>query len=351
MDLVKLSEVFCNWQQINAREDIEWDVDNIIHENNITKFDISEFEQPLETKEQVALYTALRYSTHFKELYLSKYSISKDAATSLLLSFKSNSEINTLHLEDIGSVLNVTMPILNAALIANPHNQLTTITLPNNQIDDKALGYLSDTIGRLNHGLIKLDLSRNMISKKGINELVNKGFEKNKFMVKTLNALDLSHNKIGVDGSHSLGQWLSKPNVLRGLKLDFCNISFKEVCVGLARGCLQLEKISFSGNRLAKGDETNLVTFFGASPSLLTIHLNRIGCEAKQLRSLIKALASNTALRNLELHIGHNNLGVVGGNLLAQLIPQLKCVARLTCHNNNFGDKGLEKIFTALAKE
>ena len=350
---------------ISVREDICWDVDNVCFPNGVTSFDVLEFEQPTESKgwlelsfsllvsiltsfyleDCIALYHALAYNSHFQLLTVSpvggRVKFEKEMAQAVAQIFAINESITSLTMFECGPALSLGMPTLSAAMESNPNLALSQITLMNNGLDDKDMTLLARGIGSMRHGISRLNVADNQITKKGIQALMA-AFLKNDRISSSLAHLNLSGNKFGSEGSQMLSNWLGSSNELQELIIRDCAASVSHIAAGLSRGSLQLHWLDCSANKFLKGGNvSDLAALFSASSKLTRIHMASTAPSTEQLREMLRALSGNMSLASLELDLSHNNLGVVGANLLSLELRSCFSLSSLLVAGNAFSDKGL----------
>lgn len=340
---------YCVLQKASPRLDIVWDVDNIWALNQETVFDPREFESPLETKDLVALFRALTINMSFRRLQLRKMRMDREAAVAAAEVFAHNSEIRTLLVADCAPNASLMIPSLAACMTTNASLALSTLLLPNNTLDDKDLVTLAGGLGSMTHGLVELDLSGNAFGKKGLGALVQ-AFQKNNRTSQTLLRLNLSQCKIGTDGSSLLGGWLAAPNVLQALLLRDTSANVQHVAGGLARGAVELRTLDLALNKALKGgsSQANLVGLFSIATKLEHVCLASMALLPPQLKELVRALRSNSALEALELDVSDNGLGVLGANMLAIELGGWGALVALKAAGNTFTDKGMAMVVEAM---
>ena len=225
----------------------------------------------------MALFTTLKHSCWFTEVVVEDYKVD-NKLFSALLDVLSSTNPSLLKFEVSGLSLAPNIATLSEALSKNSKSGLQHLKLKEVGLEEKlSFPLLFDAIAKFHRGLVSLDFSVNGMSKKSSLALSN-ALKQNNFMISTLSFLDLSHNKLGTEGSLSfffsffpffsfflsissfsflpfllpflpfllpfsfmflflvflsffsgvsaIGQWLCQPNALSVLRLVNCNISF-----------------------------------------------------------------------------------------------------------------------------
>jgi Ran GTPase-activating protein (RanGAP) involved in mRNA processing and transport len=339
-----LYKAFCAKFSTPFREDIAWDMDQVLCQNGVTTFDAREFEQPTDTKDLMCLYRTIAHNQHFTTLNvcpLVKGRFDKELAAVVGDVFLTNSGIETLNVFECGPALSFFMPSFCNGLATNKSICLTDIRLAANTLDDKDVTHLAGGIAGLGYGLKRLNLADNQITKKGIVALAS-GLEKNPHTSGSLEYLNLSKNQIGHDGSSALGSFLANPNNLEELVISDCGANIPMVAAGLSRGSLKVKVVDFSLNKFGKGQNVSDVTaFFSSCAVMWKLNLSGTVPSTEQFKDFLRAITGNTLLENLELNISNNSLGVVGANLISKELKQCFSLRTLICANNGFLDKGM----------
>ncbi|GMH51778.1 hypothetical protein TrST_g8706 [Triparma strigata] len=230
--------------------------------------------------------------------------------------------------------------------------------------DEKALA-LSEALAGM--PFIKtLDLANNRLTNKSVPNILDACFATN------LMNLNLSGNRVDVDGAKSLASFLDKCDTLRSLVLDRCEINDEdlqilipgfikkadEIGVGnlslsenqitgvggeflgeLFRneGC-SLEKLNLSQNYL-KGD--GAVCFgkaLGKNKKLseINLHMNRISNSGAM--ALASSLLMNKSLKVLNLE--HNDIGTEGSFVMASILTKNTTLEKMSLIGNPLGEQG-----------
>lgn len=138
--LVKKNRACCSFLGLEARDDIVWDVDNVLYPANVRVLDPREFEQPTESKDLVALFKALSHNGHFTDLMIcpmsGKQKMEREAVLAAAEVLNKNRSISTLTITDCAPVLSSVLSVL-ASAMASDNNVLLHLLLPSNGLDDK----------------------------------------------------------------------------------------------------------------------------------------------------------------------------------------------------------------------
>lgn len=345
-----LYRAYCSKLGCAFRDDIAWDVDNVLCPNGTTVFDPREFELPVEMRDLVALLKSLRFNRSFTGMSFARFKgkLEKEVAVAMGEVFLNNETITAVNLVDCHPAVGLALPSLVQGMSSNIGLAVSNLTLSCNALEDKDITLLASGIGAMSHGLTTLNLADNAFTKKGMQALVQ-AFQKNERMSQTLMSLSLSFNKIGAEGSSSLSSWLQVPNNLIELLLRDTNINLATVAAGLSKGCKVLRVLDVSDNKFAKGmSVADFAAFLASSSKLGKLILSSTVPSPGQLKDLLRALFSNNMLDELDLDLSDNALGVVGANMMAAELGEANSLASFKCSNNGFGDKGLGILCDAL---
>ncbi|GAM24434.1 hypothetical protein SAMD00019534_076090 [Acytostelium subglobosum LB1] len=332
----------CNYFNIPTRDDICWDMANIVSSRNIKAFNFNEIEQPISPGDIKALLGALKWNTYFKSLVFNGIQLGKDQLTSLAETLKTNSTIEDLSLNNVG-IKGDTLPIIAMTLQSNKNIGLTSIDLSNNPFEDKGMAAFANYIGASPRGIASLNFANCAMGKAGIVALTN-ALKKNVKMGMTLSYLDLSNNKMDSDGSASLSAFLASPNSLRTLNIANTIPNMETIVGALVRGCLELRHLDISDNRLTKKEVVHLVRFIGSSSLLKTININNTKIPVENLKEVIMAISSNLYVQDVIFESRNNDLGIAGARMLASLADKIPNIHTLDLAENDFGDEGVSVI-------
>ncbi|MDP2434674.1 MAG: hypothetical protein Q8P67_02925 [archaeon] len=328
----------CDFLGAPVRSDILWDIANVLGANNVTEFNIKEFEQPMRPEDQKTLLTSLAYSTHFESFVCKRFKLHKDAFAALAEAFALNRSIELLELRGV----DIPKDGLNAACQAiqtNPNCSLTSIIISENTLTDDTFGKLGTAIGSLKKGLILLDLS-NSKTKNGIPSLVT-GFSKNRHMPTTLVRLNLSGNTLGSAGATAVASWLANPNLLQHLELAHTAANLDPIIAAIGRGSPELVTLDIQGNPITKKENGSLVRFVQGAGKLKRLNISETAIPADCLREAILAIGNNFYLQDFEIVARSNKFGAAGAGVIAQALSSVSNIGYADLGENDFTDEGI----------
>ena len=327
--------------------DIVWDIDKF-PTNNITQFNLDDFEQPITPEQLSPLFAALRYNTYFSGLIIKN--IPLDVRRTIpeigkCLSF--NKTFTKLVLSNVGLNKDAGSFIADG-IKANPETSIHSIDLSRNQLDDKAVTAFANCIGNQKNGIIQLNAAHCGISKNGLS-LLAQAFRKNVHTTSTLSSLNLADNHLDPEGSAALSSWLANPNKVHELNLCNTNANLEVIMPALVRGCAEIRRINVSGNKIGKKAVQSLSQFVQSADSLLTLNLDNTSLSVDEMVAITQAIGGNPYLQNFDLSIAANKLGIQGAKQIAVISSSAPNIVRLNLADNEFGDEGMSLVCQALA--
>ena len=164
----------------------------------------------------------------------------------------------------------------------------------------------------------------------------------------SLKKLDISCNKLGMEGSVALAEMLSSNKSLTELNLGWCHLpeaGLREI----ARGLLQntsLKKLDISCNKPGMEGSVALAEMLSCNKSLTELNLGLCHLPEAGLREIARGLLQNTSLKKLD--ISHNNLRMEGSVAVAEMLSCNKSLTELNLEWCVIPVAGLRKIARGL---
>ncbi|KFM62821.1 Leucine-rich repeat-containing protein 16A, partial [Stegodyphus mimosarum] len=356
----------CDYHSLPYREEVAWDVDTIYLSHDSKELSLLDFDH-LDGRDLMPIISALMFNTWFTKFRASGIKLVSEALDVVLLVLRRSVALEELYLDNTGLKWEFAYK-LSMALIANPHTPLHTLDLSNNLIEDKGVnslcgiiakitqgaGQLGGTVGRLQKGLIHLNLSRTGLTAKGINTLAH-ALSLNRAMPSTLTFLSLSDNVFKED-VNNLYNFLAQPNALTHLDLSGTECALDTVFGALLRGCTQkLAVLNLSRNQFSakKSKEVNVPpsfkAFFSSTVALKQLNVSGNKLPVEALKAMLLGLACNEIATDISLDLSNNELKSHGALVLESCLPGIRCLCSLDISDNGF-DVDLANIVTSVAK-
>lgn len=340
-------KAMCDFYGVEVREDFCWDMENLFVSGNIKDFNLKEFEQPLGFNEVRSLVGALQYNTYFRSFTSKNLPLDKNMTSAIADCLKFNASLEEIVFSKSG-INRDGITSISEALQFNKGLALTSITLSNNNLEDKGMQAFAQYIGNMNRGLVKLDLNTCGVGKLGMQALCN-ALKKNVHMGSTLTFFDISHNKLESEGSGALGAFLANPNSLQVLQIKNSAAQLEVVVGAILRGCNQLVKLDISDNKLTKKETGILAKYFQASANLNYLNLSATTVPVDAVKELITAITSNPYLKDFSLNLGDNKLGAAGARVIGSLVEKMTNIVSLDLSENDLGDEGIASLAESFA--
>lgn len=356
----------CDYHVLPYREEVAWDVDTIYLSHDCKELSLQDFDH-LEGRDLVPIISALSFNAWFIKFRASNTKLISEALEQLLQVMKHSVSLEELYLDNIG-VKGDFAHKLSMALISNANTPLHTLDLSNNLIEDKGInslcgiiakitqgaGQLSGTVGKLQKGLIHLNLSRTGLTSKGVNTLAH-ALSLNRAMPSTLTYLNLSDNVFKED-INNLYNFLAQPNALTHLDLSGTECALDTVFGALLRGCTQkLATLNLARNQFSTKKSKEVIvppsfkTFFSSTIALKTLNMSSNKLPVESLKAMLLGLACNEIATDISLDLSNNDLKSQGALVLESCLPGIRCLCSLDISENNF-DVDLSGIINAVGK-
>ncbi|XP_077983320.1 uncharacterized protein LOC144438163 isoform X1 [Glandiceps talaboti] len=328
----------CDLHQMPYREEVAWDIDTIYVSQNNKEMCLNDFDH-LESRDMVPVISSLRYNRWFNKISAKGVKLSSEASKQIAKVLMKNPNIQELHLEntnihrwDFGQELATALQV---------PSSLHALNLKGNHIDDRGVQHLCGIIPKLSVGLTELNLSNTKISTKGrgaSNLGTNLAAGKAK---KTLKKLFLSDNSFKGEEFAPLLTFLANPNVVSHLDLSNSETALDSVFPALLQGCLHtLTHLNLSRNILTNRKSKDLFIpqamkeYFATTTALKYVNLSGNRLPPQFVKDVLLGIASNGAMRDLELDISNNELKAEGSRVLESCIATIHAIGALDISGN-----------------
>ena len=160
--------------------------------------------------------------------------------------------------------------------------------------------------------------------------------------------LDLSRNKIGLEGTSALGEALKVNAVLTKLELWNNNIG-PEGAIAIEEALkvnAVMTELELAGNEIGDEGAKAIAEALKVNAVLTTLHLNlnEIGAEGAQ--AIAEALKVNAVVNTL--YLGGNSIGDEGAKAIAEALKVNAVLTKLVLNSNSIGDEGAIAMAEAL---
>jgi len=172
--------------------------------------------------------------------------------------------------------------------------------------------------------------------------------KRNPEMARTLTVLNVSGNKLDVEGSTALGAFLSSTNALKNLNLSNTNAVLDVILPAAMRGCTELTLLNISGNKLTPKSGPELKKYLTSCSKLQELRMADTGVPVNILRDVLKSIVGNKYINNFYLDLADNKLGVLGANMISGMAGEILTIETLDLSSNDFGDEGLSILAEGL---
>ncbi|XP_078804446.1 capping protein, Arp2/3 and myosin-I linker protein 2 isoform X3 [Oryzias latipes] len=329
----------CDFNEMQFKEEIQWDLDNIYHIHNSKVFNLQDFGH-LDTRDLALAVAALSFNQWFIKIHCKEFKLSVDIQQQLTFLLSRSPSLQELSLEGCGLKTDFAVKMA-AALQERMSCPLQSINLSGNPIEDKGVTALSQQLHLLDEGLKHLSLSCISMTAKGLGSL-STVLSSNQLFSASLTHLDLSKNpgSLSTEDAMFLFSFLSNKNSLSHLDLSDTSCPLDTLFVSLSAGCcsrlqhLNLARNPFS-HRKVRDVTRSIRQFFSQSCELKYVGLSATKLPAQALRLLLQGLATNTCLFGLELDLSSCELRSAGAQVIQEHISEATAIRSLDISDNS----------------
>ncbi|KAM9824007.1 F-actin-uncapping protein LRRC16A [Neosynchiropus ocellatus] len=341
----------CDHMNLPYREEVQWDVDTIYLTQDTRELNLQDFVH-LDTRDLVPIVAALEFNQWFTKIFSKDYKLSSDVCDQILRVVARSSRLEELVLDNTGLRSDFAQKLA-VALSHNPASSLHTLNLSNNSLEDKGVCVLSSQLSKLPMGLKQLNMSRTLMSAKGVNS-VCQSLGANPALATSLTHLDLSGNSLRGDDLPHLHNFLSHSNCLETLNLSHTDCSLEQVTASLLKGSLKhlcvlnMSKTLYS-HRKSKEIHPSFKQFFSSAQSLSSVLLSGTKLPLEALKALLLGLGCNPNLSDVSLDLSSCELRSAGSLVLESCIAENPNISSLDISDNGL-DLDLTTLLVWLAK-
>ncbi|XP_053717719.1 F-actin-uncapping protein LRRC16A isoform X2 [Synchiropus splendidus] len=341
----------CDHMNLPYREEVQWDVDTIYLTQDTRELNLQDFVH-LDTRDLVPIVAALEFNQWFTKIFSKDYKLSSDVCDQILRVVARSSRLEELVLDNTGLRSDFAQKLA-VALSHNPASSLHTLNLSNNSLEDKGVCALGSQLSKLPMGLKQLNMSRTLMSAKGVNG-VCQSLGANPALATSLTHLDLSGNSLRGDDLPHLHNFLSHSNCLETLNLSHTDCSLEQVTASLLKGSLKhlsvlnMSKTLYS-HRKSKEIHPSFKQFFSSAQSLSSVVLSGTKLPLEALKALLLGLGCNPNLSDVSLDLSSCELRSAGSQVLEGCIAENPNISSLDISDNGL-DLDLTTLLVWLAK-
>ncbi|KAK2918344.1 capping protein, Arp2/3 and myosin-I linker protein 2 isoform X2 [Channa argus] len=340
----------CDFNEMQSREEIQWDVDNIYYMHNWRQFKLQDFSH-LDSRDLALAVAALSFNQWFTKISCRELKLTVDVQQQLTFLLSRSPSLEELLLEDCGLKLDFAIKMA-AAMREHTSSALQAINLSGNSIEDKGVIALSQELGNLAEGLKYLSLSRVSMTSRGLGCL-SQVLSSSHLLSASLTHLDLSGNpsSLVTEEAMFLFKFLSSTNSISHLDLSDTNCPLDTLFVSLSAGCcykllhLNLARNPFS-HRKVREVTKSIREFFTKSCELKYVGLSGTKLPPQGLRLLLQGLATNTHLFGLELDLSSCELRSAGAQVIQEHISEATAIKSLDISDNGFENDMVTLVLT-----
>ncbi|XP_053126871.1 capping protein, Arp2/3 and myosin-I linker protein 2 isoform X2 [Hemicordylus capensis] len=343
----------CDYRGLPFREEIQWDVDNIYHNQRCKEFNLLDFSY-LHSQDVALCVTTLSYNQWFTRLCCKDYKLNPDVLEQILHVLSKSVILEELVLENCGLKFDFAQQMAQV-LSDHPDSTLSTINLSGNQLEDRGIIALSQSFEKHSKKLESLNFARTSLSLKGATALC-KSLVCNGLFKTSLCHLDLSGNPgtLATEDASGLLSFLSQPNALGHLDLSGTDCALDVVFGALANGCCgKLVHLNLSKNIYSRKKNRDfpfaICKFFSKASVLQHISLAGTKLPPEALRAVLQGLAYNTQLSDLHLDISSCELKSAGAQVIQDLVSDASSIGDLNLSDNGF-DSDMVTLVLAISR-
>ncbi|XP_062997504.1 capping protein, Arp2/3 and myosin-I linker protein 2 [Elgaria multicarinata webbii] len=345
----------CDYTGLPFQEEIQWDVDNIYHNQECREFNLLDFNH-LHSQHVALSVAGLSYNQWFTRLHCKDFKLNPDILEQILHVLSKSVTLEELVLENCGLKFDFAQEMAQV-LHDHPGSALNTVNLSGNLLEDRGIIALSQNFEQSVKNLRSLNLARTSLTQKGMMALCLPLVSSGRCRT-SLRHLDLSGNPgcLAAEGTTTGGllSFLSQPNALGHLDLSGTDCALDVLFDALASGCcenlvhLNLSKNVYSRKKYRDVPLT-ISKFFRKASALQHVSLAGIKLPTEALRALFQGLAYNTQLSGLHLDLSSCELRSAGAQVIQDLVLDASSISDLNLSDNGF-DSDMVTLVLAISR-
>ncbi|KAM3920300.1 capping protein, Arp2/3 and myosin-I linker protein 3-like [Leptodactylus fuscus] len=339
----------CDYNGFIVREEIQWVIDNIYHNQESREFRLLDF-MYLDASDVALAVASLSFSQWFTKLHCKDFRLKPEIVEQILYVLGRSKKIEEIVLENCGLKGEFAIKLVQT-LDGNASSLLHTINLSGNQIEDRGMAALSEHFEQRQQVLQHLNLARISITTKGTSSLFQ-SHTLNGLFSKSLYYLDLSGNPgiFATEDSTNVFNFLIKCTSLRHLNLSGTDCALDALFESLHHGCcLSLSYLNAAKNvysRRKVKDVSPTTKFFSKVFALKHLNLSGTKLPPDALRAVFQGLASNEKISDLHMDLSNCELRSFGAQVIQDMIFDLNSVSSLDISGNGFNSEMVTLILS-----
>lgn len=311
---VRTYKAICDYLSLPPRQDICWDVDNILHFSAVRDFNVVDYfysKDSIPITELKPLTKSLEHNSWFTSFSSPHHKMGNEGVQAVAEILRYNTKLEKIVLRNTGCSREAGI-ILGDCLHLNKQSRLNYMDFGSNQFEDKGMSKIAAALKEWRCDVIHLDFTNVGMSKAGIKDLLT-ALTQNSKITDTIEFFSIANNKgFDLDSTRSLAEFMSKTKVLKTLNIKGTNMTWW----GEVKLCPSLTTLDISHNKLSGHDINDIVKML---------------------------LPCCTNLRDLRM-----GGTMVPGNLIEKILHILPSLTSLDISDNDFGDDGLIDVCEAL---
>jgi len=209
----------------------------------------------------------------------------------------------------------------------------------NSPLEDKGLNVLSQFLRKYDKPLLHLNISNTSGTPKGYVPVLN-ALQDNQPISQSIQTFSLSCNKLALDGSNALAQFILKSAYnLTELMISATQTNLKAILEAVSQSKVQLKKLDISRDKFAKQEDVDsLIDYLQKNNSLEWLDLSHTSISVDLLEKVLVSINPNLSL---SLVLSDNSLGTNGGKMIGKIGYKLNNIYAIDLSDNDLGDDGI----------
>jgi len=345
---------FASYNNVSARPDIMWHLENVSLKQSSKTLDLREFEG-LTPHDLQSLFMALKSNNYFTRLAVcdlvgtGKYEKNAPHVEALMEVFRHNTTLASVDMR--GCVPKAAAadiwPAMFAALATNKKCPLTSLDVSDNVFEANGINAFAHWLQTMPSGLTELRISNCGLDKKSLIPLCN-AMKAHPKIRSSLCSLDMSSNKWDAESISALGSMFASPTMISELILHDSQAPLDSLLGALVRGCLELRFLDVSVSHITQRAASQLSQWVKASSQLKRLNVSQSEMPPDALAELITSIGSNCYLTDVALKAAQLRIGAAHANQVAIAVGKAPNIAVLDLSGNELGEDGIAGLCASI---